>query len=319
MENETQAQETRPHAQDDSTADLACPPAPNPSADPGVVPQINARQDVTADNPIPDADFEVGSLQPVVALKILARGVQVLSDMTGDVPATPPISRSSSPQLIEPRPMHRRTGSRPTTPPSRVSSADMVPTTMKDMPIGSPEAQPCEPEQIDHKTALRVQHDAISRKFFSKKPPPVSIHDYLLRLQRFCPMSTAVYLAACAYIHQLAVIEKTVPVTPRTSHRLVLSALRVGMKVLEDLNYPHSRFAGVGGVSEKELAKLEVSLCYVLNFDLRVGEELLHDRARAFQQLALATPKLTAATMSLKLPSGTRLPRQPVPFPAPAV
>ena len=92
-------------------------------------------------------------------------------------------------------------------------------------------------------------------------------------------MSTAVYLATSLYIHRLAIIERIIPVTGRNIHRLLLAGLRVAMKALEDLSYPHRRFAKVGGVSEPELGRLEVSFCFLTNFDLRVTKEMLHKQA----------------------------------------
>lgn len=96
-------------------------------------------------------------------------------------------------------------------------------------------------------------------------------------------MSTAVYLATSLYIHRLAVVEKILPVTARNAHRLLLAGLRVAMKVLEDLSYPHSRFAKVGGVSEAELGRLEISFCFVTNFELIVTEEMLLNHVMAFR------------------------------------
>lgn len=122
---------------------------------------------------------------------------------------------------------------------------------------------------------LNLQHGAITRKFYSKNEPPISITAYLLRLHQFCPMSTAVYLATSLYIHRLAIEERAIPVTRRNAHRLVLAGLRVAMKALEDLSYSHSKIAKVGGVSELELARLEVSFCFLTGFELVVGEEKL--------------------------------------------
>lgn len=122
---------------------------------------------------------------------------------------------------------------------------------------------------------VNLQHGAITRKFYSKKEPPISINQYLMRLHQFCPMSTAVYLATSLYIHRLAVEERAIPVTRRNAHRLVLAGLRVAMKALEDLSYPHTKIAKVGGVSEVELARLEISFCFLAGFELVVGEELL--------------------------------------------
>lgn len=135
----------------------------------------------------------------------------------------------------------------------------------------------------DHED-VRSQEEALqlallSRKFLSKKIPPISIKDYLLRLHRYCPMSTAVYLATSFYITRMVLVEKFFHVTPKNMHRLVLAGLLVATKALEDLSYPHSRVAKVGGVSEQELSKLEISFCFLANFELRVDAQILMDEA----------------------------------------
>lgn len=132
-------------------------------------------------------------------------------------------------------------------------------------------------------TPKSSRHGAIIRKFYSKKPPPISLEEYLLRLHRYCPMSTAVYLATSLYIFKLAVVERIIPVTSRNVHRLVLAGLRVAMKALEDFSYPHRRFAKVGGVGETELGRLEVSFCFVTNFELRVDREGLLEHAKSIR------------------------------------
>lgn len=130
---------------------------------------------------------------------------------------------------------------------------------------------------------LNLQHSAITRKFYSKKPPPIGISDYLLRIHRFCPMSTAVYLATSLYIHRLAVDERAVAVTRRNAHRLLLAGLRVAMKALEDLSYPHAKVAKVGGVSELELARLEISFCFLCGFELVVQSAALEEHWRTMR------------------------------------
>lgn len=122
---------------------------------------------------------------------------------------------------------------------------------------------------------LNRQHSAITRKFYCRVPPPISITDYLLRVHHYCPMSTGVYLATSLYIHRLAVLERAIVVTKRNAHRLLLAGLRVAMKALEDLSYPHGRFSRVGGVTEKELARLEISFCFLTSFELAVDEAVL--------------------------------------------
>lgn len=146
---------------------------------------------------------------------------------------------------------------------------------------------------------LNLQHSAITRKFYSKKPPPIGISDYLLRIHRFCPMSTAVYLATSLYIHRLAVDERAVAVTKRNAHRLLLAGLRVAMKALEDLSYPHAKVAKVGGVSELELARLEISFCFLCGFELVVGAAMLQEHWRTMKN----GPGVNFSMGSLRIPA----------------
>lgn len=58
------------------------------------------------------------------------------------------------------------------------------------------------------------------------------------------------------------------------------------MKALEDLSYPHSRFSKVGGVSESELARLEISFCFLTNFELTTTKEILLEHAISLKEIS---------------------------------
>lgn len=131
---------------------------------------------------------------------------------------------------------------------------------------------------------LNTQHSAITRKFYSRSAPPISIGEYLSRLHRYCPMSTAVYLATALYIQRLAVLERAICVTARNAHRLLLAGLRVAMKALEDYSYSSGKMAKVGGVGEAELARLEISFCFLTGFELVVGERQLREQWEALRR-----------------------------------
>ncbi|TGZ77114.1 cyclin-related 2, partial [Ascodesmis nigricans] len=116
---------------------------------------------------------------------------------------------------------------------------------------------------------------AIAKKFYSKSAPTIPLEPYLFRLHRFCPLSTAVYLTASFYLHKLVMVEQLIELTPLTAHRLLLAALRVASKTIEDLQHAHARFAKVSGCSPEELRRLEVAFCYAMDFDLKVDCEML--------------------------------------------
>ncbi len=275
------------------------PSAPDPSTDPGVVPPIASPPPDDGNAP---EDVDIFVLSPVAALKMLSKSIDSLVKLTGDVPPTPPIrSRNASP-------MHSPSlGSR-----SRNASKENIAFSAeqkKEVPetaIGTPEAHQNEPIHVigAHAEPVHIQQGAIARKFYSKRPPPISTEAYLMRMHRYCPMSTAVYLATSLYINRLATVERVIPVTPRNVHRLLLAGLRVAMKALEDLSYPHSRFAKVGGVSEVELGRLEITFCFLTNFELKVDSVMLQEEATSLRE-GKAIQNLPAG-LHLVLPKGEK-------------
>ncbi len=271
------------------------PSAPDPSTDPGVVPPITSPP--PDDGALPE-DQDIFVLTPVAALKMLCRSVDFLVKFTGDVPPTSPLrSRNASPTHTPPLGHRSRTASK-----ENIAFSATQKTEVPQTAIGSPEAHHNEPIHIigAHAEPVYIQQGAIARKFYSKRPPPISTEAYLMRMHRYCPMSTAVYLATSLYINRLAVVERLIPVTLRNVHRLLLAGLRVAMKALEDLSYPHSRFAKVGGVSEVELGRLEITFCFLTNFELKVDAEMLQEEASSLREGGAV--REVAGSLDLMLP-----------------
>jgi len=280
------------------------PSAPNPAGDAGVLPEFSGL--TLQDAPSPPADeneLDVMRMERETAMKIVQRAVLALANATGDIPATPPISRTNSSSVRENFPMsghgHRRTASRPATPiPAEKEKTQRV-------ELDPAEASHDEPTIGDVGAGAQpesVQRANMARKFFSKTVPRVSIEDYVNRIQQYCPLSTGVWLAAGSYILRLCVVDKIVPLTHRTMHRLVLASLVVAMKALEDHRWPQKRFAGVGGVDEQALSRLELGVEFLLKFDLQITTpEKLKELTVALQKAA------QAATLTTKLPSSFNL------------
>ncbi|KAF9875318.1 cyclin [Colletotrichum karsti] len=324
---------TSPRPGSDSSDVPELPPPPNPSLDPGLA--------VAASESPPNVpeNEDVSKLPPRLAMRLLSGGIEALVRITGDIPPTPP---PTSPTLPNMRGMAAekeliRTNSEknlarmrqeaeaamatahaspsPRRPPmishtsgssvSVTQPIDGVHLRQTQTPASPAPSRPPEPYVIvgENSQPLNVQHSAITRKFYSKKPPAISIEDYLGRIHKFCPMTTGVYLATSLYIHRLAVEERTIPVTRRNAHRLVLAGLRVAMKALEDLSYPHTKFSRVGGVSESELARLEINFCFLTNFELQVTEEELKkhwEELKAEQPRGVLQPAITSLSLNRK-------------------
>jgi hypothetical protein len=292
------------------------PKTPDPSADIGLK-IATPDDDADAQSPSPTS-LDVFSMTPVTALKLLCAGVEALVRVTGDIPPTPPPTHPTTPTNMRGMQAekedivrsHSQTDlallQRPRTPSksSGGSGEEIDGVTLRKSPLSSPDILPVEPYIVIGANAepVNLQHSAITRKFYSKQPPPISLEDYLMRIHKFCPMSTAVYLATSVYIHRLAVEERAIPVTRRNCHRLILAGLRVAMKALEDHSYPHRRFAKVGGVSENELARLEISFCFLTNFELRTTKEILLKQALSLKSISSAQGAVGGYGMGISLP-----------------
>ncbi|KAI0527970.1 cyclin-domain-containing protein [Xylaria bambusicola] len=300
------------------------PPRPVPSTDPKLITQARTPPPLHV---VPtNAPADLFKLPPTAALKLLSAGIESLVRVTGDIPPTPPptsppvpnmsglqrekaaIVRSHSEKNLANLHQHNQ-GQNPTSQPEPKGQGQQgFFDTQQFQPVDgvrlrhppTPPLPPTKPRPYivigENMQPLNLQHSAITRKFFSKAPPPISIEDYLQRIHRFCPMSTAVYLATSLYIFRLAVEERAIPVTSRNCHRLLLAGLRVAMKALEDLSYPHSKVAKVGGVSEVELARLEISFCFLAGFELVVDEEALR---KHWEMLKQSTSSGSAAAIGV--------------------
>ncbi|KAK8019113.1 cyclin-domain-containing protein [Apiospora arundinis] len=290
------------------TTPTSPPPPPIPADDPRLLGQARTPPPLHHAGPSISSQ-DLFKLSPIAALKLLSGGIEALVRVTGDIPPTPPPTSPTIPHMrgfaqekadivrvhsersllrlhqqaqaqekLQQQKQAAAAAASSSSSPFYSSQAPIDGVKLRHTPT-SPPPPPAKPEPYivigANSQPLNLQHSAITRKFYSKAPPPISIEDYLLRMHRFCPMSTAVYLATSLYIFRLAVEERAIPVTRRNCHRLLLAGLRVAMKALEDLSYPHAKVARVGGVSEVELARLEISFCFLAGFELVVGEETL--------------------------------------------
>lgn len=307
------------------SASMATPPrAPNPHQDSGSRPHDPHHVDGDQTNEplmLRDENWDLFAVSGVAAVQMLAQALQSLANITGDVVCTPPVY--ARPQVFKAPTSnpdgHTSPSPESLTPPAHTPQLAGSPTLAPHhcvpvYPIGSPEAQRDEPiapppdhtPEQDAAEANALQHAAVSRRFFLKVAPPFTITDYLLRIHKFSPHSPGVYLAAAAYIHRLCVVDTLLPATPRTVHRLALAAIRIASKSLEDNKWTQERIARLGGVSTKELRKLEISFCYLLNFDLFLRPEDLQRSMWLLQSTArqgLALRRRLSEGFIMRLPT----------------
>lgn len=302
------------------------PPAPRPSQNGGIRDSI---EETLLDAGIipPIYQLDIFQLSPKAALKLFTSAVNAtISDGSKTrAPPTPPVSSPTTPNnsTFHDRAVLALDGSKDLPQPRTRLGSNEIPRHHQ-TPIGSPEAHPHEIMNVqpphleidEDYTDYEKQCLAMARAFYSKQPPDIGLEEYLKRIHVYCAMSTGVYLAAACYIQKLTgmlwatsptdehrnnPIDATyVSITPRSVHRIALAALRLAHKALEDNIWAHKRFAGVGGVPNANLTKLEIAMSYLLDFKLYYANAELSEAARIMIENNPGVYSDTAATEATK-------------------
>lgn len=123
--------------------------------------------------------------------------------------------------------------------------------------------------------------------FHGRNVPAISLHAYLTRILKYCPVTNEVFLSLLVYFdriakranvgefsgddpqgnHQLFVMDSY------NIHRLIIAGVTVASKFFSDVFYKNSRYAKVGGLPLDELNYLEVQFLLLLDFELMVQIE----------------------------------------------
>lgn len=107
--------------------------------------------------------------------------------------------------------------------------------------------------------------------FYSASPPGLSPTAYLRRLIRHLRVSRSAFICAHILLRRAATREPLLAPTARNAHRLLLTAVLVAAKTLDDVVAPNSVFARVGGLpNTAEINALERALLGVLRFRVMV-------------------------------------------------
>lgn len=175
------------------------------------------------------------------------------------------------------------------------SNGKVMPFTENDSKISSPLSTASSSSHDE--SLIEEQRYAIARRFWSKTVPEISIRKYLDRLHKYCPASTAVYLAAGVYIYRLCIVLQMIPLTELSVHRLVLASIRIAAKALEDAQHPQARFATAAGVSPADLYRLEVALLFILDFNIKVDHDILQAALATWGEVQVQATSLATTDM----------------------
>jgi len=109
--------------------------------------------------------------------------------------------------------------------------------------------------------------------FDSMRVPTMSITKYIHRIHKYFFCSEECLVLALVYIDRLMKTSPALAISKFNVHRLVVVAVMLGAKFLEDQCYGNQYYAAVGGVSVTEMNSLETMFLKMLDWKMFVTPE----------------------------------------------
>ena len=109
--------------------------------------------------------------------------------------------------------------------------------------------------------------------FVHQHAPKISIFDYLLRIQKYSNIENSTFIIALIYIDRIC-HKKGIVLTKYNIHRILFTAILIGLKYNEDIIYDNLFYSKIAGVTIKELLDLENSFLEIIDFDLFVSDDI---------------------------------------------
>lgn len=119
--------------------------------------------------------------------------------------------------------------------------------------------------------------------FHGANVPGISLHAYLARVLKYCPVTNEVFLSLLVYFDRMAKkanslqhkqeAEQLFVMDSYNIHRLIISGITVSSKFFSDIFYKNLRYAKVGGLPLDELDYLELQFLLLLDFKLMISVE----------------------------------------------
>ncbi|XP_039141734.1 LOW QUALITY PROTEIN: cyclin-U2-1-like [Dioscorea cayenensis subsp. rotundata] len=99
----------------------------------------------------------------------------------------------------------------------------------------------------------------------------MSVKCFMERIFRYAKVAPPVYVVAYVYMDRLANFNPEFRISYANVHPLLITAIMVASKFVEDLNYRNSYFAKVGGLTTEEMNRLEIDFLFMMRFKLHVN------------------------------------------------
>lgn len=167
-------------------------------------------------------------------------------------------------------------------------SSDGVNTTVEHISDHSDDSTEDEEDELKNRYLANVL------AFHGTNVPGISLHAYLTRVLKYCPVTNEVFLLLLVYFDRIAKKANNLRKKKRDGeddseseqlfvmdsyniHRLIILGITVSSKFFSDIFYKNLRYAKVGGLPLEELNYLELQFLLLLDFKLMISVEDLQN------------------------------------------
>ncbi|XP_031129107.1 cyclin-U2-1-like [Ipomoea triloba] len=126
--------------------------------------------------------------------------------------------------------------------------------------------------------------DARTRVFEWHETPDMSIQSYLERIFRYTRAGPSVYVVSYVYIDRFSHLYPDFRITAKNVHRLLITTIMLASKYVEDMSYRNAYFARVGGLTTKEMNRLEIEFLFLMGFKMHVNLSVFHSYCRHLER-----------------------------------
>ena len=139
----------------------------------------------------------------------------------------------------------------------------------------------------NNKLMKKKQSRGINEPFYNKTIPVLSLNKYLIRIIKYTECENNTLIVAYLYIIKLIQKENFV-LGINNVYRLLLGAVVLAKKVLEDIKFDNSYYCDIGGISNNDLNLIEYNLFTRLDFNVNLKKENVD---KIYEQIYKTLPK----------------------------
>jgi hypothetical protein len=122
---------------------------------------------------------------------------------------------------------------------------------------------------IHNNKIMKKKQARVDEPLFSKNVPVLNLNKYLVRIIKYTEIENNTLIVAYLYIIKLIKKENFV-LGINNVYRLLLGAVVLAKKVLEDIKLYNSYYCDIGGISNKELNLIEYNIFTRIDFDVNL-------------------------------------------------